>query len=209
MKIFQTVQKNLAALGLAPNRQQNNNWHLTAGQIGSVVICSVDVIKLGVYIFCEASSIEEYMDLIFSLTFVAGVTLTYTSMIFKNDKVFITIELCAKELNDSELMSAIRSILEVKYENKSFSSGSTRNPAALAMHEKTVRLVEKLTEIIYFAAMKFFLPAAILPKVIISYFNYYAMNSGDIAFQLPYPAWYVLMLSHFFNLYVSRIQNSC
>lgn len=108
MKIFQTVQKKLAALGLVPNQQRTNNWQMSSGQIASVVICSVDVIKLCVYIFCEASSIEEYMDLIFSLTFVVGTTITYTSIILKNDKVFITIELCAKELNDSELMPAIQ-----------------------------------------------------------------------------------------------------
>lgn len=57
------------------------------------------------------------------------------------------------------------------------------------MHEKTIYIVERMTEIIYFVEMKLAVPSAILPKVIISYCNYFAMDSGENAFQLPYAAW--------------------
>lgn len=100
MKIFQTIQRNMAAMGFTPNQPQNNYRQLKFGQIIIVGVCSIDAIKMGVYIFCEADGIEEYMYSIFSLTVVAGITISFISFIFKNDKLFNVIEIIAKELTN-------------------------------------------------------------------------------------------------------------
>lgn len=64
-----------------------------------------------------------------------------------------------------------------------------KSTAAQEKHEKTADFVEKLTEIVYFVEVKLAVPFAILPRVIISYFNYFTMYAGDDTFQLPYAAW--------------------
>lgn len=57
------------------------------------------------------------------------------------------------------------------------------------MYEKTVRLVEKWSEIIYFIVMRVLLPALMIPKFIISFIGYFAMDMGGDAFELPFPVW--------------------
>lgn len=102
MKIFQEVQKNLAELGCTPNQRYNNRWQLNFHQIFGVVKCSADSINFAVYVFTQAERIEEYMDSIFSLTDVVGITISYISIIIKNDNLFKMIETAEKEVNFSK-----------------------------------------------------------------------------------------------------------
>lgn len=101
MKLFQTVQKNMAAMGFFPNQQQNGRRKLTFGQILSVFLYSINVISFCIYISCVANTIEEYIDSIFSSTVIVGIEIAFISIIFKNDKLFRTIENAEKEANDS------------------------------------------------------------------------------------------------------------
>lgn len=100
MKIFQTIQKTLSAMGFAPNQQKNNHRKANITQIVDVIFCSNDVILIGLYILREANSIETYMDSIFTFTAVVGITISYMHIVFKNDKVFDTIEFCENQLNN-------------------------------------------------------------------------------------------------------------
>lgn len=101
MKIFQTVQNNMAAMGFASIQQQNNHHRqMSFGPIIDVILCSIDAISVGVYIFREANGIEEYMVTIFTFTVLVAIAISFVSIIFKNDKIFNAIEFCANEIND-------------------------------------------------------------------------------------------------------------
>lgn len=99
MKIFQTTQKHFSAMGFVPNLQQSNIWQFHAVNI---LICCIDAVLLGIHILREANAIEDYIESTFTLSILVGLTVVYMSIILENNKIFIFIELCAKELNDSE-----------------------------------------------------------------------------------------------------------
>lgn len=112
MKIFQAVQKNLGVLGFAPNQHQNNHWRqLNLRQICGVVKCSVDSISTAVYVFTQAERTEEYMDSVFSLTVDVGITVSYISIIFKNDSLFKMIESAEEEANLSMYSNFVSSCI--------------------------------------------------------------------------------------------------
>lgn len=99
IKIFQNLQKDLAAVGIISNKQRNIHWRSTFCQ---VVIGFVEVIKLGVYIFCEASTADEYIDSIFPFIVLFGITICSMNTISSNDQIFATIEFCAKQMSHRE-----------------------------------------------------------------------------------------------------------
>lgn len=105
VKIFQTIQKNMAAMGFKPNQQQNHHRQVNSGQIVWVIKCFLDISILAVYVFCKANRIEEYMDSVFSLTVVAGVTVAFVSIILHNDKLFNMIDRTEMELTFSKCLS--------------------------------------------------------------------------------------------------------
>lgn len=67
--------------------------------------------------------------------------------------------------------------------------GSNNKQTSRAMYEETNRLVEELSETIYFAATKLALPSFLLPKVFASYLIYFTTNAGNDAFDLPISMW--------------------
>lgn len=101
MKIYQILQRNLAVMGFTPIQQQNNNWKISYGQIIDIVLYSIEAIFIGRYTFYEASGIEDYMKSIFLFAVLFAITIAYISIIFKNDKIFNTIEFFEQELNHS------------------------------------------------------------------------------------------------------------
>lgn len=104
IKFAQIIQKHLAAMGLTPNQQQSSHWQLNFRQFFCFTKCAVDVVAIVVYIFCKAENIDEYIDSIFALTVVVAVLIAFTSIIFKNDKLFNTIEAIAEETTFSKFV---------------------------------------------------------------------------------------------------------
>lgn len=54
------------------------------------------------------------------------------------------------------------------------------------MYEKTNRLVEKVSNMIYIGMMKWGVPFFVLPKAIVSYVTYFTTDAGSEAFELPF-----------------------
>lgn len=98
MKVFRVVLGNFATMGFSPNQQQNNIRRVSCSQIIDILFCIIDAFFVGLYIVFEASGIEKFMESIFSLTVVAGITIAYISIIFKNDKIFNTAKCFEHEL---------------------------------------------------------------------------------------------------------------
>lgn len=105
MKFYQILYKNLAEIGFTPQQQQNNLWPLNAPQMFYIGKYSTDVIVIGVYVFSKAESIDHYMVSTFSLTVIAGITISFISIIFENDKLFHLIEIATDETTLSKCCS--------------------------------------------------------------------------------------------------------
>lgn len=102
LEICQFIQKNLAAMGFTRNQQKSNNGQWSFGQIVGIVKYSIDIISLGAYVLFEADSIDEYILSIFVLILTIMITITFVSIIYKNDKLFEIIEQCANVLTISK-----------------------------------------------------------------------------------------------------------
>lgn len=166
MHIFQTIQKNLAVIGITP-KQQREHQKLNSRQIIFIAITAIDITSIFFYISLETNGIAEYMDIIFSLTVVVGIIMAFISIILKKDKGFNTMERSDEELTFSEFQHLtiafsldskpvqLHPWLKFKYSRKiKFNLGSENNPTSRALHEKTNRFVEKLSVIIYFVITK-------------------------------------------------------
>lgn len=101
MNFFQTIYKNFAAMGFNPNQQKNNHFQFHPRQIFYIIHYSINIILCGVFLFCEEHNTEEYMESIYGLTAVTGITIAFISIILKNDELFINMELAAEEGNFS------------------------------------------------------------------------------------------------------------
>lgn len=94
MKILQTVQKELAFVGFAPNQQQNTNRTFSKIQFWGIITSLTSTSFVVVYIFHVANRTEDYMYSIFSLTASIGITVSEISMTYANDKIYNMINLC-------------------------------------------------------------------------------------------------------------------
>lgn len=102
MKFAQTIGKNMAAMGFAPNQQQNNQWQFSSRQISCTLIYFTNIITCSAYIFYKANETEEYMESIYLFAAVAGITIAFISMCLNNDKLFDILELASVEGNFSK-----------------------------------------------------------------------------------------------------------
>lgn len=100
---IQVFQEKIEAMGCTPNQQQNRHRKLNFHQIVFVVVCAINITFLCFYMVLEANSIETYMDAIFSMTTLIAITISFISIVCKNDEIFISIDNCEKELNESKL----------------------------------------------------------------------------------------------------------
>lgn len=116
MKLYETIQKNMAAMGFTPNQQQNSQRQLSSGQIFCIFKCSMDLTATTVYIFRNVERIDECIDAISSLTVIGGVLIAFVSIILKNDKLFKIMELSTEELTLSNCSKIFRFFLNFNKE---------------------------------------------------------------------------------------------
>lgn len=57
------------------------------------------------------------------------------------------------------------------------------------IYEKTNKLTEKLSEIVYLFYAKVAIPGFVLPKAIVCFFVYFTTDRGPDAFELSLPFW--------------------
>lgn len=102
MKIFQIIQKNFALMEFVPNQQQKNSRTFSRAQIIKIFWCTLSSSLIAVHFFHVTNSMEECMYSLFALTNAIAFTLSYASVVYKNDKIFNIIDAEEKMLNDSE-----------------------------------------------------------------------------------------------------------
>ena len=63
------------------------------------------------------------------------------------------------------------------------------NPSTKKMYEQVIKNIEKFTQTIDFMFINLTLPGVMIPRLIISYLNYFSTNLGREGFKLPFPEW--------------------
>lgn len=97
MKMFQTVKQHMAMMGFVPHQQQNTGRLLSFRQILCIMQFSLQMIGSTMVLLDGTDTPEDYVQMIFALTAVIGVTISFLSISFNNDKLFFAIELSEEE----------------------------------------------------------------------------------------------------------------
>lgn len=153
-------------MGFTPKHQADNHGRWSFGQIRYVFRYCCVIFSCSEFVLVEANSLDEYVVSIFELCVAVALLIAFISIIFKNDKLFEVIEQCGTELT----------------------TRADENPLSQAMHERTAHLLERMSEIVYFAFVMFTVGLQ-LPIAIKSYFIYYTTDAGSDAFYLPILVW--------------------
>lgn len=74
-----------------------------------------------------------------------------------------------------------------------------QNACSKPIYAETIRSVEKMTEIVYFATVYLTIPAVMMPSCLITVYNYFILDLKEESFFLPLPQAFVLQL--FFHLF--------
>lgn len=98
MQIFETIQKNLNAIGFSANHSLINNHHVR----GALAFSSL-ILLLVAYIFRVANSPEEYMNSMFMIESAIGISTSYFTSIFKKTELHDFIDNIQAIANRSKL----------------------------------------------------------------------------------------------------------
>lgn len=74
-----------------------------------------------------------------------------------------------------------------------------QNACSKPIYAETIRSVEKMTEIVYFATVYLTIPAVMMPSCLITVYNYFILDLKEESFFLPLPQAFVLQF--FFHLF--------
>lgn len=102
IEIFHTVRQNIAALGLAPNQQQQSKYRKVSRYQIWIGILSIDLSAHCVFFFHGADGVEDFMDVIYEFIIESSIFITFISIILKNGDLFNVLEFIEKELTASE-----------------------------------------------------------------------------------------------------------
>lgn len=107
MKIFRKIRQNWALLGFSPNQVQVQGNRRTTGtlQILGIGLLAFSTCLVAVYFFHVADSRDEYMYSLFTLLGVFTFFVVQSHLVFKNDKIYLTIDMLEVVMSDSEFSS--------------------------------------------------------------------------------------------------------
>lgn len=100
MKLFQTTQKNFAALGFIPNR--SDHYHVNKHHIRAICTAVLTVTSEFIYILEEADGVFDYMHSILTAIAFIAIFICYFSTISKTTNLYNLIENVQTLTNGSE-----------------------------------------------------------------------------------------------------------
>lgn len=184
MKIFQTIQKNHAIVGIVPRKQ---NQSFNGRLVVTFSLFGLSFTSSAIFLFYKANSFLDYSNNMYITTGQAMLFIVCTIIIFKKAKLFQFIDHLEKSLNQSKLDSMYFFDVHSNILNLSYFVGLKL--CTQAIYEKTNQQVEKWCKIGYILMAKITPMGWILPKVIINYSVYFCTNAGNEAFDLPLLMW--------------------
>lgn len=165
MKIFQSIQKCFAVLGIEPPQfVQNHSFNLN--NVLTFVILVQVIISNNVYLFRGAANFKDFTNAFYWATTLTVAGVNFTIIFWKMMKMF-------------DFIANLEKIIRKRLANTS----------SKTIYETANHQVEKRSEKIIFVLKKVALPCFMFPPCFISYFLYFTTDLANDAFQLPSPMW--------------------
>lgn len=191
MEIFQLVKSHLVILGYSQIQSMQSHPFLNKKLLVGSLAASLNTILCCLYCFLVASGFDEYIDSFFSASGSVGIFVIFSVYVWKIEKLYQLIDQIQKTVNPSECFftqKAIHSHL-VKKQIVPFLGLEIEDLKSL--YGRTNHQIENiLSQISYFFFAKFTPACLCLPNFVVSYFNYFATDSGNDAFVLPIFMWF-------------------
>lgn len=186
MKFFQTVQRNLSAMGISS--VQSIEKYPFNTKIATVYFnYGITMIFYFVYLD-EAHDFREYTEIIYRVSVTILLTIQFTIVTIKMKKFFKYIVNCQRALEKSN--NWCQRFLLRRFKRKFF-LGLDQNPSSEIIVQLYVEIneqIEKWSKFTYFLIMKVSLPVFIIPKSVVSLCLYFT-NLNEDSLELPLPMW--------------------
>lgn len=187
MIIFGSIRLYFLVLGIHSS-QSNQNYLKNVKSVTILFVLVSSVFSSLAFFIYEAETLEERENIFFDIITLGTAAFYLAIYIWKTKAIFKFMANIERVIQKSVYNSIIlRQILKVIASK--LVTGLTNN-LSKNLYMETNQRAEKLCQILHFALTKVSVPCVMMPKLIISYFLYYAMDERDEAFQLPTPKWY-------------------
>lgn len=199
MKFFQSVQSQFAMMGIILQQlTQKNPFNRTILLIFFSYTCNI--ISYCIFMYYEANTFQEYTESFYVTSTDVLVALCYASVVFRVDGFFKFIDACVKLVASSKwnFNENLQIIIECKPMGENQNVPGQKCPGSKVIYDENKQLIEKWSEIIRLAAGKGTPICLILPKSLLSFFLYFATDSGRKSFFLPLPMWWVERITKVF-----------
>lgn len=216
MKIFRTVRKLYAILGIDSPNQSLQERHFSKREIFGLSSIGCLIISQFVYIFYVASSFMGYMEAICAISLTTILFVSFATIILKKTVLFELYDRIENLIDTSEAIWIENSkfYLHIRFKTKIVLHSGCEYPASEALFFETNQQVEKFTEIILMLFTKIILHCLVLSKCAVSFGVYFITDVGSDSFQLPFPMWWVSIRKNIGTLHeilrqTNEILHSC
>lgn len=163
-----------------------------------------NIISYCVFMYYEANTFQEYTESFYVTSTDVLVALCFANVVFRVDGFFKFIDACVEIVASSEWnlkknLGIILFIESVQLMIKIQNVPGQQCPGSKAIYDEIDQQIEKWSEIIRLAAGKGTPICLILPKSLLSFFLYFATDSGSESFLLPLPMWWVEIIKNLFE----------
>lgn len=195
MKIFQSVLKHFATLGISSSSsyQSTQKYPFNKRIFFGCTLLGWAIISQFVYIFRVANNFMEYVECVCLISGTTIVLICLATIAFRRTLLFSGI----RELEN--LIETIKSFFDYRYTQRFESKPpfstiklcilGCKHPKSLAHFSRTNEQIEKLTELVFMLVVEIFLQLVMLPRCIVSFIVYFVTDSGCDSFELPLPMW--------------------
>lgn len=192
MKLFQSIQRGLALVGLTSYQSRQKN-PFSRKILITTFSYTLTVISFDVYLFCVARTFWEYTENIYTNSQLTVAVFCYIIVVFKMKNIFQGFNECEIFTVKSEWKLEIDFILLENYFEWKIALGLDY-PESIPIYVEANERIEKCSEIIHVFAFKLTPICIIMPKVFVCMSNYFTTDLGNEALVLPLPMWFVCYL---------------
>lgn len=193
MKIFKTLQKHCAVLGInRSSSQSSQKCPLNERVLFGLLLFGWNIFSHFMFILFVANDFMEYMVCICSLSGCIILSVGFASIIFKKSLLFDCIDHIEKFIDSSTSQPFFWNIwptIRVQFYSKTWFILGCKYRQSKALFLKTTQQVEQMSEFFFMLTVKVTLQLVLLPKVVVSFGTYFITDAGNDSFQLPYPMW--------------------
>lgn len=184
MKIFQTVRKHYAIMGISSPSDQSASEIVLLG----FLIFGCSFASQFMYIFRVASGFMEYMECVSSLSAGGIIFVSFAAIVFRKRTLFESIDNIEK-LVDSSKADFVFFEFNLKNNNSCVRFLGCKFPKPRTFFFKTNAKIERLSKIVFTVVVKIIVQFVMVPKCIVSFAVYLTTDAGSDSFELPIPMW--------------------